>query len=345
MSGSSRYAHLAFCVAGVYVCFLTWGVLQERVSTARYPDPTNPDAPPRKFKWFVFMNLIQSITATISAFLFIRIRGQSIGSISWPVLSQYARISIIHSLASPFGYAALKHIDYPTFILGKSCKLIPVMIMGRVLYGKTYAWYKVLGVGMITAGVSLFMLLHPSEKSGKHAQATSNLWGLLLLSANLAIDGITNAAQDHLFKQFKITSQQLMLWMNSFSSIIMATWLIGSNPWNGDLSAAMSFCFDHPAVWRDILIFSLAGGIGQLFIFYTLGTFGSLVLVTVTVTRKMFSILLSVIWFGHVLTLGQWLAVGLVFAGIGFEDLIGKLGLEKYFSTSKHVHTNGVHKD
>ena len=52
----------------------------------------------------------------------------------------------------------------------------------------------------------------------------------------------------------------------------------------------------------------------------TLESFGSLVLVTVTVTRKMFSILLSVVWFGHHLSLGQWCSVGLVFVAIVWES-------------------------
>ncbi|KAJ3365855.1 UDP-galactose transporter, partial [Kappamyces sp. JEL0680] len=75
----------------------------------------------------------------------------------------------------------------------------------------------------------------------------------------------------------------------------------------------------HPAIVYDILLYTLAGAIGQCFIFLTLESFGSIVLVTVTVTRKMFSILLSVFWFGHVLTLGQWASVGLVFVAIAWE--------------------------
>lgn len=52
---------------------------------------------------------------------------------------------------------------------------------------------------------------------------------------------------------------------------------------------------------------------------YTLSRFGSLTLVTVTVTRKMFSMILSVVAFGHRLSLMQWAGVGLVFSGIGAE--------------------------
>jgi UDP-galactose transporter B1 len=55
---------------------------------------------------------------------------------------------------------------------------------------------------------------------------------------------------------------------------------------------------------------------------YTLATFSSVLLVTVTVTRKMFTMILSVVAFGHRLTEMQWLGVGLVFGGIGVEAAI-----------------------
>jgi solute carrier family 35 (UDP-galactose transporter), member B1 len=56
----------------------------------------------------------------------------------------------------------------------------------------------------------------------------------------------------------------------------------------------------------------------------TLSIFGSLLLVTVTVTRKMLTMIISVVWFGHSLTSMQWLGVGLVFGGIGIEAELNK---------------------
>jgi UDP-galactose transporter B1 len=38
---------------------------------------------------------------------------------------------------------------------------------------------------------------------------------------------------------------------------------------------------------------------------------------------------LSVIWFGHRLTGGQWLGVGLVFGGVGAEAAIGRWEKQK----------------
>jgi hypothetical protein len=36
--------------------------------------------------------------------------------------------------------AALAYINYPLLLLSKSCKLVPVMLMGRVLRGVRYRW-------------------------------------------------------------------------------------------------------------------------------------------------------------------------------------------------------------
>lgn len=59
---------------------------------------------------------------------------------------------------------------------------------------------------------------------------------------------------------------------------------------------------------------------------HTLSKFGSLVLVTVTVTRKMLSMIFSVVAFGHSLSGMQWLGVGLVFGGVGAEAEMKRQG-------------------
>ena len=64
---------------------------------------------------------------------------------------------------------------------------------------------------------------------------------------------------------------------------------------------------------------------GQVFIFLTIEQFGSLVLVTVTVTRKLFTILLSLFWFQHRLNAMQWASVGLVFAALGIESFYKRM--------------------
>ena len=68
---------------------------------------------------------------------------------------------------------------------------------------------------------------------------------------------------------------------------------------------------------------------------YVVGNFSSLVLVTVTLTRKIMTMILSVIWFGHTLSPMQQLGVFLVFGGIGGEAYIGKREKDKKAKAAK----------
>ena len=52
---------------------------------------------------------------------------------------------------------SLQHVNYPTQVVGKSCKPIPVMILGVLLGRKRYPIAKYFFVLMIVIGVGLFM--------------------------------------------------------------------------------------------------------------------------------------------------------------------------------------------
>ncbi|KAG0162335.1 UDP-galactose transporter [Apophysomyces sp. BC1034] len=332
----------ALCVAGIYACFLTWGVVQERVSTTPYGDGQTP----KKFRYFVVLNLIQSLIAAIVALIYMKISGKSLNLALTPrsLYLKYAQVAFFNCIGSPFGYAALKHIDYPTMILGKSCKLMPVMFMNVLVYRRRFPLHNYVCVGLITAGVSMFMLYHQTEPK-KSAAASNSMWGLFLLCTNLAIDGLTNATQDQIFHAFSeyVSGQHMMFFMNAIGSLFSATYLV-LHPYNDELWKALEFFHEHPAVIRDVLLFGVCGAVGQCFIFYTLQHYGSLRLVTVTVTRKLFTMLLSVFWFKHELSIGQWVGVALVFSAIGIEAYIKKqqtARLKRAFENPKKEH-NGL---
>jgi UDP-galactose transporter B1 len=234
----------------------------------------------------------------------------------------------------------LAHIDYITFILAKSCKLLPVMFLHLTIFRKSYPLYKYLVVALVTAGVAIFTLHHDSPgKSKKHSSSSTqrnNAWGLLLLSINLLLDGLTNSTQDHIFSTHRYSGPQMMVAQNILSTILTTSYLLlypllpssllsflSLSP-QSELPLAISFLRTHPAVLTDVLGFAACGAIGQIFIYYTLAKFSSLLLVTVTVTRKMLTMVLSVLWFGHRLGRGQWVGVGLVFGGVGAEGWIAR---------------------
>jgi len=248
------------------------------------------------------------------------------------LLLRYFQCAIFITFAAPFGFAALSHISYPTMVLGKSCKLVPVMLMNVVLYRRRFAPHKYLVVAMVTAGITMFMGFGGDAKGhgGKAKGASSSsLIGVLYLLINLAIDGATNSTQDEIFDKYKVTGQQMMLWINVMCTLVTVALSVLPLPYipvlhpsyggQSELSGVLAFVREHPGVIVPLAQFAFTGSLGQLFIFETLQHFGSLTLVTITLTRKLFTMVLSVIVYNHKLTLGQWAGAAVVFAGISVE--------------------------
>lgn len=217
------------------------------------------------------------------------------------------------------------------------------MFLHISLFQKRYPVYKYMVIGCVTLGVAIFTLHNPStakkaaKKAGSTSADASRTLGLFLLGVNLLFDGLTNTVQDHIFTSFKgFTGPQMMCAQNIISTLLtvgylfvspyiagtpLGSWVGLSANSGGELKDALDFVTKYPAVGWDVLSFSACGAVGQVFIFHTLAHFSSLLLVTVTVTRKMLTMLMSVVLFGHTVTKMQWLGVGLVFGGIGAEAI------------------------
>lgn len=357
---------------------LTWAYLQEKLTTTAYgPAPAS-----ERWHFPVFLNTVQSALAAAVGGVYLRLstpRGAAPAPVlpSRALLAPLALVAVTSSLASPFGYASLAHIDYITFLLAKSCKLLPVMLLHVTVFRRRYPLHKYLVVAAVTAGVAVFTL--HSGRGARHRPRPSDgdvdgdggrAWGLLLLAVNLLFDGLTNSTQDYIFHAFRpYSGPQMMCANNLMSTLVTASYLVATalGRWlgmdaaagAGELAAALGFMARHPAVWRDVLGFAACGAVGQVFIctsstprlpycpplsspatrrlalpastlthlfvaVYTLSTFSSVLLVTVTVTRKMFTMILSVVAFGHRLSQMQWLGVALVFGGIGVEAAIAR---------------------
>ncbi|KAL1408672.1 UDP-galactose transporter [Vanrija albida] len=245
------------------------------------------------------------------------------------------QVALFQTTAGPIGFLALRHISYPTMVLGKSCKLIPVLLLNVLLYRRRFSAHKYLVVALVSGGIALFMLFGKGGKSG----GSNSAWGLSLLLINLFIDGLTNSTQDQIFALYPgYSGQQMMFIMASITLAILTPAMLLPLPahplalFSGTCEAAAStqwaapilaqsvrFIAAHPGSFQPLLAYAALGGLGQIFIFETIAHFGSLTLVMVTVTRKLFTMLLSVLVFGHELSPGQWGGVAVVFAGIGTE--------------------------
>jgi solute carrier family 35 (UDP-galactose transporter), member B1 len=248
------------------------------------------------------------------------------------------RPALSATLASPLGYESLKYINYPLMVLTKSSKPVPVMLMGIFFFKQKYQWYKYVSVALLCIGIAIFTFANSSPSSNSKATDFTNdksseseigilsgVFGVLLIIVNLAMDGYTGNEQDRVFVTHKVTAIQMMqfssLWQCVFQfGLLVAGFLLQGS--NSQFIRALEMLHQCPGLKWDILVFCVCSALGQIMIFQLIKEYGSLMWVTITVTRQLFTIILSVVLFGHSVNVVQWFAVLLVFVGLSTEIVL-----------------------
>ena len=88
------------------------------------------------------------------------------------------------------------------------------------------------------------------------------------------------------------------------------------------ISEFFSFVQRHPECIKWLIALGACSAFGQYFIFSIVTTFGPLWCSIVTTTRKFFTILFSVMYFGNALSSQQWAGSLLVFAGLALDGYL-----------------------
>ncbi|KAH8069984.1 UDP-galactose transmembrane transporter [Aureococcus anophagefferens] len=169
---------------------------------------------------------------------------------------------------------------------------------------------------MIVAGTAVVSL---SKKKG--AGAASSALGFAFIASSLVFDGVTGGIQKRVktataARGIKPKPYDYMFWTNAYMLATAAAFALT----RGEVSRGLAFCLENPEIWAKILRFGACSAIGQSFIFFTIAHFDPLVCTTVTTTRKIFSVLLSIVLKGHSLNLQGWSGVCLASAGIRRDE-------------------------
>ena len=193
-SSSSDLIWLCICFLGIMASFVCYGLLLEYTTSGG-----------RKLHELSFLFVTSGLyTLTAAAGRYVRDET--------PTTIPPARFAVLGvlSMGSTFcSVRSLRYVIYPIQVLAKSCKPVPVMIMGAFM-GKRYPARKYFNVFLIVLGVALFMgggdkkpkqppsqtdsTLHDNDTSASPSQ----LMGILLLFISLCFDGGTGAYEDKL---------------------------------------------------------------------------------------------------------------------------------------------------
>lgn len=114
-------------------------------------------------------------------------------------------------------------------MLAKACKIIPVMLMGKLISKQTYEYYEYLTAVLISLGMVLFLSGSADfVRSGKeHAAVTAvGLSGFIVLVLYMVFDSFTSNWQSALFKTYRVSSVRMMAGVNLFACLLTGITLI-----------------------------------------------------------------------------------------------------------------------
>ncbi|CAH2095015.1 unnamed protein product [Euphydryas editha] len=164
---------LAFCFTGLMGAYLVWGLLQEKIMTQNY---VMPDGTLLRFNDSQFLVFINRLLGFLIALTRLLSTGQQV--IAAP-LYKFSYCSLTNIISAWCQYEALKYVSFPTQVLSKSCKVIPVMLMGKLISRNKYETYEYVTAVLISIGMVLFMF-------GSHDDASK----LTVISSDLKLKNI-----------------------------------------------------------------------------------------------------------------------------------------------------------
>ena len=299
---TSDAVKLLIGAGGIYAAFLYYGSLQEDVFRYAAEDGSS-------FKQAWFLQVLEALANVVIGFAGMQLTGPTKGiPLKYFGISGAAQVSAkaCTSLALANG------LSFPVATLAKSGKMAPVMAGSLLLGGASYTVREYLQVAAIIGGTAIVSM---GKKKG--SGAPSSTMGVVYIVLSLVLDGVTAGFQKRLKTDtaaagVKPKPYDFMFWTNLFMCITAVVIAGGL----GELTSGMAFCSANPEIYSKIIKFAICSAVGQSFIFYTIANFDPLVLSTVTTTRKIFSVLLSIVLKGHPLSAMGWSGIGLSCGGI-----------------------------
>eukprot|EP00522_Entomoneis_paludosa_P015588 CAMPEP_0172446722 /NCGR_PEP_ID=MMETSP1065-20121228/6263_1 /TAXON_ID=265537 /ORGANISM="Amphiprora paludosa, Strain CCMP125" /LENGTH=552 /DNA_ID=CAMNT_0013197911 /DNA_START=171 /DNA_END=1829 /DNA_ORIENTATION=+ len=322
---------LAFCFGGIMISFVAYGILLEYATSG---DKRLAEVP------FLF---VTSVLGTITAYIGRTARNEAIADIP----SNRFLILGLMSLGSTFcAIRALRYVIFPIQVLARSCKPVPVMLIGALL-GKKYDRQKYLNVMLIVLGVALFLGGGQVSKSSSDDEDSDDdespdlSW---TVSSHHLLD---RSAYQH-YQSMAPEEESLEEESTGLSSmlsgqVVGVLLLICSLFFDGgtgayedklmsmhkvepfDLMFRFQFAktilaflamllFNEIPQMIDmlketgpyILALGMCSAIGQVFIFITIAKFGALTTSLMSLTRKVTTLTASIVIFGHGLTAMQF---------------------------------------
>lgn len=276
------------CVTGVFIFYLIYGYLQELIFSVEGFKP---------FGWY--LTLVQFGFYSVFGLIELQLTQDKRRRIP---AKTYMIIAFLTVGTMGLSNTSLGYLNYPTQVIFKCCKLIPVMIGGIFIQGKRYNAADVSAAVCMSFGLIWFTLADST------VAPNFNLTGVMLISLALCADAVIGNVQEKAMKLHNGSNSEMVLYSYSIGFVYI---LLGLAITSG-LTPAIAFCSKYPfQTYGYAFLFSLTGYFGISFVLALIKIFGALTAVTVTTGRKAMTIVLSFLFFAKPFTL-QYVWSGLL---------------------------------
>ncbi|VDL78886.1 unnamed protein product [Nippostrongylus brasiliensis] len=202
--------------------------------------------------------------------------------------------------------ASVGYLNYPTQVIFKCCKLVPVLIGGILIQGKRYGCIDLCAAVCMSLGLIMFILAD--------SQVSPNFdpRGYIMITGALLADAVIGNIQEKNMKKYGASTNEMVLYSYSIGSV----YLLMFTAISGELPEAFRFFMNNPwETYGYALIFGLFGYLGVNVVITLITVCGALVAVTVTTLRKALTITLSFILFSKPFTIDYvWAGLIILFA-------------------------------
>lgn len=335
LSSSSSLIKLLFGASGIYSAYLFYGHIQEDLFL--YESPTSGE----KFRFAWLLQTIESFVIVTLGLIMMRFVKSDINSL--PKL-QFFQSGVSQVLSKTFTSLALAAgLSFPVCTLAKSAKIVPVMIGQIVLGGASKYTIRDYAFAILLVTGTALLSMNTGRSHTNSSQSNSTTAGTLWIGASLIMDGFTAGLQKRIQKEtthsppttldFLLLTNISMGFIAFVVSLLLpqssATTMTNSN----ELFTGIQFLVENPPCLKMVTILCCCSAIGQSFIFYIIAQFDPLVCSTITTTRKILSVLWSILMKGHIVSLQGQLGILLAVSGLMLE-VHGKSGK---VSTTKNI--------
>ncbi|KAM4834699.1 adenosine 3'-phospho 5'-phosphosulfate transporter 2 isoform 2-T2 [Thomomys bottae] len=248
LSKFNKPTQFFICVAGVFVFYLIYGYLQELIFSVEGF---------KSFGWY--LTLVQFAFYSIFGLIELQLVQDKRRRIPGKT---YMIIAFLTVGTMGLSNTSLGYLNYPTQVIFKCCKLIPVMIGGVFIQGKRY------NIADVSAAVCMSLGLIWFTLADSTVAPNFNVTGVMLISLALCADAVIGNVQEKAMKLH--------------------------NASNSEMNPIQTYGY--------AFLFSLTGYFGISFVLALIKIFGALLAVTVTTGRKAMTIVLSFICFAKPFT-------------------------------------------